>query len=154
MISNMKKFFYLLVLALMPMCFTACGGDDEASGVSGVTTLYGTWRATHGVAMENGGLHHDNDISADQAEYLHFGEDGICLVIGGSHGHFYDDGSYSFTFNAEEKTLKVGYNTFVVEVLSGNTMKLKNVYGQDSQGRDEYVLVTYKKVSDSVWEDL
>lgn len=27
----MKKYFYFLVLAFMPMCFTACGGDDSAS---------------------------------------------------------------------------------------------------------------------------
>ncbi|MBR1546660.1 MAG: hypothetical protein IJ633_07715 [Prevotella sp.] len=150
----MKKYFYLLMLALMPMCFTACGGDDEASGVASVTTLYGTWQATHGVAMEDGSLHHDKDISADEAEYLHFGKDGFCIVIGGDHGHFYSDGSFSFSFDEKEKTLTVGYKTFVVEALSGNTLKLKDVYGQDSQGRDEYVLVTYKKVSDSVWENL
>lgn len=150
----MKKYFYLFVLAFMPMCFIACGGDDEASGVAGVTTLYGTWKATHGVAMENGSLHHDNDISDNEAEYLMFGEDGICLIHGGERGHFYQDGSYSFTFDEKEKTLKVGYKTFVVDVLSGSTLKLKNVYGKDSQGRDEYVLVTYKKVSNSVWDNL
>ena len=27
----MKKYFYLLVLAFLPMCFTACGGDDNSS---------------------------------------------------------------------------------------------------------------------------
>lgn len=143
-----------MVLALMPMCFAACGGDDEASGVAGVTTLYGTWKATHGVAMEDGELHHDNAISDDEAEYLHFGEDGTCLVLGGHRGHFYDDGSYSFSFDEEEKMLRIGSKTFVVDVLSGNTLKLKDIYGKDSQGREEYVLVTYKKVSDSIWENL
>ncbi len=152
----MRKLLYFLVLAFMPMCFTACGGDDDGggSGVSGVTTLYGTWKATHGVAMEDGSFHHDNDISDAEAEYIHFGEDGTCLVHGGHRGHFSEDGSYSFTFDEKEKTLKVGYDTFIVEVLSGNTLKLKDVYGKDSQGRDEYVLVTYKKVSDSVWDNL
>ena len=40
------------------------------------------------------------------------------------------------------------------EIRSLLDQKLKNVYGKDSQGRDEYVLVTYKKVSNSVWENL
>ena len=153
----MKKIFYLLLLALMPMCFTACGGDDNdggGSGVASVTTLYGTWKATHGVAMENGSYHHDNDISSDEAEYLLFGKDGVCTIHGGHRGHFSDDGSYSFAFDEKEKTLKIGYTTFTVETLSGSTLKLKRVYGQDSQGRDEYILVTYQKVNDSVWDNL
>lgn len=153
----MKKYFYLFVLAFMPMCFIACGGDDSdggGPGVASVTTLYGTWKATHGVAMENGSYHHDNDISSDEAEYLRFSEDDVCTIHGGHRGHFSSDGSYSFTFNEKEKTLKIGYDTFVVETLSGNTLKLKDVYGKDSQGRDEYVLVTYQKVSDNVWDNL
>ena len=27
----MKKFFYLMILALVPMCFVACGSDDDDS---------------------------------------------------------------------------------------------------------------------------
>ena len=30
----MKKYFYLFVLAFLPMCFIACGGDDSSGSVS------------------------------------------------------------------------------------------------------------------------
>lgn len=33
----MRKQFYLFLLALMPMCFIACGSDDdEPTGVAGI----------------------------------------------------------------------------------------------------------------------
>lgn len=39
----MKKYFYLLMLAMMPICFVACGSnDDEPTDVAGVETIYGT----------------------------------------------------------------------------------------------------------------
>jgi len=39
----MKKFFYFMVLALVPLCFTACGSDDDNSNPSivGSWALYG-----------------------------------------------------------------------------------------------------------------
>lgn len=146
----MKKYFYLLMLAIMPMCFVACGSDDdEPTGVAGVETLYGTWQQTHGVAFEDGAFHHDNDVSADEAEYLRFDKSGTCDVIGGDRGVFYKSGTYSFTFNEESKGLKIGSQSLVVDVLSGGTLKLKYYYTSD-----EYILATYKKVSDSVWDNL
>ncbi len=41
----MKKYFYLFVLAFLPMCFIACGGDDDEVNPSGLTTknLIGDW---------------------------------------------------------------------------------------------------------------
>ena len=146
----MKKYFYLLMLAMMPMCFVACGSDDdEPTGVAGVETLYGTWQQTNGVAFEDGAFHHDNDVSADEAEYLRFDISGTCAVRGGGNGVFYNDGTYSFTFNEESKTLRIGSRSLVVDVLSGGTLKLKYYYTSD-----EYILATYKKVSDSVWDSL
>lgn len=38
----MKKFFYLFVLAFLPMCFIACGGDDS-DGNSNSSTIKGKW---------------------------------------------------------------------------------------------------------------
>ena len=146
----MKKYFYLLMLAMMPMCFVACGSDDdEPTGVAGVETLYGTWQQTHGVAFEDGAFHHDNDVSADEAEYLRFDKSGTCAVIEGDYGIFYDSGTYYFTFDEESKTLRIGSRSLVVDVLSGGTLKLKYYYTSD-----EYILATYKKVSDSVWDSL
>lgn len=146
----MKKFFYLLMLTLMPTCFFACSSDDDdATGVAGIETLYGTWQQTHGVAFEDGAFHHDNDVSADEAEYLRFDKSGSCYVVGGDRGIFYNNGTFSFTFNEESKTLKIGSHSLVVDVLSGGTLKLKYYYQSD-----EYILATYKKVSDSVWENL
>ncbi len=146
----MKKFFYLMILALMPMCFVACGSDDdEPTGVAGVETLYGTWQQTNGKAFEDGAYHHDNDVSADEAEYLRFDNSGTCTVIGGDRGVFYSNGTYPFTFNEESKSLKVGSRSLTVDVLSGGTLKLRYYYSSD-----EYILATYKKVSDSVWDNL
>ena len=42
----MKKYFYLLMLALMPMCFTACGGDDETG--TGSSWIVGDWKCVGG----------------------------------------------------------------------------------------------------------
>ena len=41
----MKKFFYLFLLAIVPMCFIACGGDDDVNVNSGNTSssLEGVW---------------------------------------------------------------------------------------------------------------
>jgi len=146
----MKKFFYLFLLALMPICFVACGSDDdEPTGVAGIETLYGTWQQTHGVAFEDGEFHHDNEVSADEAEYLRFDKSGSCYVVSGDRGIFYNNGTFSFTFNEENKTLKIGSYSLVVDVLSGGTLKLKYYYQSD-----EYILATYKKVSDSVLDNL
>jgi hypothetical protein len=147
---NKKKYFYLLMLAMIPICFVACGSDDdEPTGVEGVETLYGTWQQTHGVAFEDGAFHHDNDVGADEAEYLRFDKSGTCAVIGGDRGVFYSNGTYSFTLNEESKGLRIGSQSLVVEVLSGGTLKLKYY-----SASDEYILTTYKKVSDSVWNNL
>ena len=146
----MKKYFYLLVLAMVTMCFAACGSDgEEPSGVAGLETLYGTWQQTHGVAFEDGGFHHDNDVSADEAEYLRLDKSGTCDIIGGDRGVFYSNGTYSFTFNEESKKLVIGSRSLVVDVLAGGTLKLKYYYTSD-----EYILATYKKVSNSVWDNL
>ncbi|MBQ8711720.1 MAG: hypothetical protein IJ551_02675 [Prevotella sp.] len=150
----MKKYFYLLMLAMMPMCFAACGSDDdEPTGVAGVETLYGTWQQTHGVAFEDGAFHHDNDVSADKAEYLYFDQDGTCVVLAGGHGvlSFSSSGTYSFNFDQESKSLRIGSWSLVVDVLSGGMLKLKYYY---SPSPDEYILATYKKVSDSIWDNL
>lgn len=41
----MKKLFYLMLVALVPMCFTACGGDDDDVDNGGVnSSIEGTWR--------------------------------------------------------------------------------------------------------------
>ena len=37
----MRKIAYLFVLAFLPMCFIACGGDDDESGYS--STIKGKW---------------------------------------------------------------------------------------------------------------
>ena len=147
----MKKLFYLMVLALMPMFLTACSDDDdEPTGVENAESLYGTWQQTNGYAFEDGAKHHEKSVSADEAEYLKFDTDGTCSVHGGERGHFDDvRSSYSFVFNQEEKVLKIGQTTFVVDALSGGILKLKDEYK-----KDEYVMVTYKKVSNSVWDNL
>jgi hypothetical protein len=40
----MKKYFYLMVLALVSMCFTACGDDNDVDNGGGVSSsLDGIW---------------------------------------------------------------------------------------------------------------
>lgn len=150
----MKKQFYLLVLALMPLCFTACGGsdDDEETGVSGIDALYGTWQMTNGAAFEDGAFHHERSIDADEAEYVRFDKSGTCYVREGNHGMLRHNGNYNFTFNQESKVLTIGSDSFVVDVLGANTLKLK--YYWSSSRPDDYNYATYKKVSDSVWDTM
>ncbi len=155
----MSKKNYLLSLlttmmvAMLSLGFTSCGSDDDdddnATGVAGIETLYGTWQQTHGVAFENGAFHHDKDVSADEAEYLGFDRTGTCYVIGGDRGIFFDNGTFSFIFDQEKETLRVGSYSLEVDVLSSRTLKLKYYYQSD-----EYILATYKKVSDSVGDNL
>ena len=40
---KMKRYFYLLLLAVLPMCFAACKDGDDESGAGGAT-VEGTWR--------------------------------------------------------------------------------------------------------------
>lgn len=145
-----------MIVALVPMCFTACGGDDDAdaTGVAGVETLYGVWQQTHRVAWEDGAWHHDNDVSTEDAEYLYFKNDGRCSVHGGIYGVFgrNSNGTYSFNFDADTKILRVGSRSITVEVLSGGTLKLKYHGWEHAEG--DYTLVTYKKVESSVWDNL
>lgn len=42
----MKKYFYLLMLAFIPMYFIACGSDDDSN--SATSTLVGTWKIVGG----------------------------------------------------------------------------------------------------------
>ena len=149
----MKKYFYLLMLAMMPMCFVACGSDDdEPTGVAGVETLYGTWQMTNGAAFEDGAFHHERSINADEAEYFRFDRSGTCYVREGNHGMLDSNGTFTFSFNQESKVLTIGSYSFVVDVLGANTLKLK--YYWSSSYPDDFDYATYKKVSDSVWDNL
>lgn len=148
----MKKFFYFMFLAIMPMCFAACGSDnDEPTGVAGKETLYGTWQQIHGVAFENGAFHHEHDVNADEAEYLGFEQNGSCYVVNGERGIFSNTGIFSFSFDEKNNALKIGSRSLVVDVLSNGTLKLKYYY---TSATDDYVLATYKKVNDSVLDNL
>lgn len=42
----MKKYFYLLLLAMMPMCFVTCSSDDDNDSAS--TSIVGTWKIVGG----------------------------------------------------------------------------------------------------------
>lgn len=151
----MNKKYYLnlltmMMVAMLSVGFTACGDDDDdVTGVAGVESLYGSWQQTRGVAYEDGDFHHEKKVSADDAEYLRFDKDGNCTVMSGDYGVFDQNGTFSFSFNEESKSLRAGYQTFVVDGLSNNTLKLKYMYSSD-----EYILATYKKVSDNVWEKM
>lgn len=146
----MKKLLYLMLLAFVPMCFTACGDDDDdATGVAGVESLYGTWQQASGYAIEDGEKHHEKSYSADNADYLHFGEDGVCQMIEADHGDFYYRGSQSFNFDEEDNTLRIGSATYVVVTLSSGKLELRRYWGDV-----DYDCDIYKKVSDSVWDNL
>lgn len=55
----MKKYFYLMIFALMPMMFAACGDDDEIGGGSIPEELLGTWHCY------DGGMHLSFTFNAD-----------------------------------------------------------------------------------------
>ena len=60
-------------------------------------------------------------------------------------------GTYSFSFDEENKTLSVGYRTVTVDVLTGSSLRLKR---SSSKYSGDYDYAIYTKVSDSVWDNL
>lgn len=141
-----------MMVALVPMCYTACGSDDDddATGVAGVESFYGVWQQTHGAAWEDDAWHHDNDVNAEEAEYLNFDANGTCGVYGSFRGVFGNiSGNFPYTFNEQTKALRIGNYSLTVEVLSSGTLKLKCFTGMG----DDFILATYKKVNPSVWDN-
>lgn len=71
----MKKILYLMILALVPMAFAACGSDDDGGG-SGVeghdSRLVGTWYEygdyyTAGIRFESDGTCYFGEWNNDQS---------------------------------------------------------------------------------------
>ncbi|MBO4662330.1 MAG: hypothetical protein J5630_06485 [Bacteroidaceae bacterium] len=63
----MKKIVYLMFLAVMPMCFSACSSEDENGGIN--AQLIGTWQKMH----NDGTLGNDLWVfQSDGTMYMHY----------------------------------------------------------------------------------
>ena len=142
----MKKYFYLFVLAFMPMCFIACGGDDSDSkndggGFSGnpidlveegdinLSYLHGTWDRYYFAYYVNGKFDHGAVYNKDDIDRYNFGP-------GEAASYYFKNSKGSDTYNAdkyytEEKNgsiriylLKSGKSSYVGDIYALTKDKL------------------------------
>jgi len=85
---KMKKIFYLLVLALMPMCFTACGGDDDSgSSGPGSNDIVGTWQLIRSEGWEGSSDNSYDETYGDTGPIIIFNADGT-YASGDKQGNY------------------------------------------------------------------
>ena len=90
----MKKLMFLMMMALLPMVFASCGGDEDVEEQSG--RIVGVWKETY--------YWHDDTHSFRGWQgmgYVHaFKSDGTHIVYANSKryemGEIYKQGTYSF----------------------------------------------------------
>lgn len=151
----MKKFFYLILLAIVPMCFTACGGDDADSD-SVDASIEGTWRVqsvkwsyyTKGGSIEPSEKVKEYDETTTQGLDIDK-KDGkfyITSTTSGIKGIFEQVGKKEFrgvgSGDASNQRL-------VIVGVSGNilTAEFYEDYYESSDGqREEYGLMTFVKI--------
>ena len=134
----MKKFFYLLVLAFMPMCFTACGGDDDESSSgssSQKSLLIGSWERIKIVSYNAEGKNTSNSNTTVIDTYY---ADGT-MQHGSKNRRFYwklEGTTLTITDNGEDEV-------YTILTLDQNNMVLRFEY---RDGR--YQIETYNRVTD------
>lgn len=118
-----KKFFYLMILALMPIMFTACSDDDDGIGSGSIPEeLLGTWHCYDGSlhlyftfnADGTGTGAVDGRTMSNKYAFV-YGVKNNKVTCKGSESHVEYDGSDSYvnenwntTFTLSESTLTGG----------------------------------------------
>ena len=111
---NMKQFLYLLVLALMPMCFTACGGDDDSgSSGPGSNDIVGTWQLIRSEGWEGSSDNSYDETYGDTGPIITFNADGT-YTSGGKQGN-YTYGNGVLTIGDVTMKATVSGNLLVIE---------------------------------------
>jgi len=158
----MKKYFYLFVLAFLPMCFIACGGDDSDSkndggGFSGnpidlveegdinLSYLHGTWDRYYFAYYVNGKFDHGYVYNKEDINRYNFGP-------GEAASYYFKNSKGSDTYNAdkyytEEKNgsiriylLKSGKSSYVGDIYALTKDKLVLKY-ENGEGVSLYLYI-------------
>lgn len=151
----MKKFFYLMLLAMMPMCFAACGSDDADSG--GIdASIEGTWRIksvkwsyyTKGGSIEPTDKIKEYDETTTQGLSITKNEGKFYIIstAPGIKGKYEQVGANDFRGVGSGDDI---YQRLVVVGVSGNilTAEFYEDYYESSDGqREEYGLFTFVRV--------
>lgn len=148
----MKKFFYLMILALVPMCFVACGSDDDDSGINAI--IEGNWRVqsvkwSHyikGGSIEQEGEVEEYDETTTKGLSITKvdGKYKIISTTSGIKGNFEQVGPNEFKSSSSGDDVE--YHRLSIVGVSGNilTVEFYEDYYENSDGkRDEYGLFTF-----------
>lgn len=153
----MKKFFYLMLVALVPMCFTACGGDDDDVDNGGInSSIEGIWRIKSvkwSYYTKGGSIEPTDKVK----EYDEPTSQGLSIIK--TDGKFYITstapgikGQFEQVAANEFKGVGSGddvYQRLVIVGVSGNilTAEFYEDYYESSDGqREEYGLFTFVKL--------
>ena len=153
----MKKFFYLMILALMPMCFVACGSDDDEPSSNGVdAAIEGTWRIqsvewsyyTKGGSIEPAEKVREYDETTAQGLSITKvdGKYNITSTAPGIKGNYEQVGTNEFRGVGTGDRI---YQRLVIVGVSGNilTAEFYEDYYEATDGqREEYGLFTFVKI--------
>lgn len=152
----MKKYFYLMLLVMIPMCFAACGSDDDADGGGIDASIEGTWhiKSVKWSYYTKGGSIESTDEIKEYDETTTRG-----LSITNNDGKFYITstapgikGNYEQVGGNEFRGVGSGdaiYQRLVLVGVSGNilTAEFYEDYYESSDGqREEYGLFTFVRV--------
>ena len=151
----MKKFYYLLLLALFPLCFVACGSDDDKEG-SIDAAIEGTWRIqsikwsyyTKGGSIEPTDKVKEYDETTTQGLSITKtdGKFYITSTAPGIKGKYEQVGSNEFRGIGSGDAI---YQRLVIVGVSGNilTVEFYEDYYESSDGqREEYGLLTFVRM--------
>lgn len=153
----MKKFFYLMLLAMMPMCFAACGSDDDDAESGGLdASVEGTWYIrtvkwsyyTKGGSIEPTGKIKEYDETTTQGLTItkNDGKFYITSTASGIRGKYEQVGANDFRGVGSGDA---NYQRLVIVGVSGNilTAEFYEDFYESSDGqREEYGLFTFVKM--------
>lgn len=153
----MKKYFYLMLLVMIPMCFAACGSDDDNSGSSvSDAVIEGNWRVqsvkwsyyTKGGSIEQTEKVREYDETTTQGLSITKvdGKYNITSTATGIKGNFEQVGANEFRGVGSGDAI---YQRLVIVGVSGNilTAEFYEDYYESSEGqREEYGLFTFIKM--------
>lgn len=152
----MKKILYLLLLALMPMCFTACGGDDDSKGNGLNGAIEGNWRVKSvawSYYTKGGSIEPADEVK----EYDETTTRGLTITKTGDKFYITSTapgirGDYEQAGTNEFKGVGSGddiYQRLVIVGVSGNVLTAEfyeNYYEIGNGERNEYGLFTFVKM--------
>lgn len=154
----MKKFFYLVLLAIVPMCFIACGGDDDSNSNSGnvSSSLEGVWylKSEKWYDWKNG----EPDMSKEPSVKTHedltdiwtFTKNGNNYLITEARNGQVRDTYRSVGENEYRDRDGVGRDRLVIKFASDKMMEAEYYDGYYGEGNDtektsEYGILTFTR---------